>query len=643
MPGENIPYDELAGGVHSGEKNWFTFVLQEPTYLLEGQNVIAIQVQNATFSSSDCFIEVRLTAEPAEPGSITPTYQVGEVKYEIDAVWESEEMTDFASDITIPASEVKVGRTYRFRCRMKDNSGRWSHWSTPQQFVTGEPIAAYTLNNLRITEVMYDPADPPANDSTDNDEFEFVELQNIGDETIDLTSVSFIDGITFDFNNGSVTILGPGEFVLVVRNQAAFESRYSGGLSAIIAGEYSGKLSNNGENISLVDLWNGTIAEFAYNNSRGWPLAAAGGGHSLVPLISALPGEPEGSLNYGGNWRASTYIDGSPGTDDPEPETNVVLNEIMAHTDYHNPQLPQQESNDWIELYNTAATNINLNNWYLSDDIDELKKWAIPAVVIAGVSHISFDEVTGFHNPAGTGFGLNKAGEEVILSYLPGTSGDRIVDTVRFKGQQINASLGRYPDGGAYFFEMAPSPDSSNGDPTQNIVIDELMYHPADETEEEYIELYNPTASRIYLENPEGAWRLDGAVDYTFPTGTSIGSRGRLVVVGFDPQTEAGKLAAFTAAYNAGPLTPDVDILGPWSGNLSNNGERLALKKPLAPDQLGDPVSWIIADEVIYADVSPWPKNADGSGDALQRVSADQYHSGNDPENWQAMSPTPGE
>ena len=578
-------------------------------------------------------------AEESEP----PGYSREPGKYEIDSVWESDEITDFSNNtIQIPASAVKVGRTYRVRSRMKDNSGRWSHWSAPLQFVTGEPMSAGILEDLRITEVMYNPPAPPAGDSTDNEEFEFIELKNIGDENLDLSSVSFVDGITFDFSNGSITSLGPGEFVLVVRNQAAFISRYGTDLSNRIAGEYSGKLSNDGENITLEDFWISTIVQFEYNDGRGWPLSPDGGGHSLVPLNSSLIDEPDGSLNYGGNWRASTYIGGSPGIDDPEPEITVVLNEIMAHTDYRNPQLPQYDSNDWIELYNTTPEKIDLNHWYLSDDRSELNKWAIPAIEIAGHSYISFDEVTGFHNPINSGFGLNKAGEEVILSYLPGTSEDRIIDSIRFKGQLINTSIGRYPDGDAYWLQMMPSLDSVNSEPVLNIVIDELMYHPENETDVEYIELYNPTTSRIYLENSAGSWRLDGAVDYTFQTGTSIPAGGRLIVVGFDPHTEAGPLTAFIAAYNTGPLTPAVDIVGPWSGNLSNAGERLAIEIPEAADQPGDPVSRVIVDEVIYADVSPWPEAADGAGEVLQRIFADQYHSGNDPDNWQAASPTPG-
>jgi hypothetical protein len=571
--------------------------------------------------------------------AVSPNNSKKPSKYEIDAVWESPEITDpSGSVIQVPASAVKVGRTYRVRCRMKDSTNRWSHWSQPVQFVTSEPIAAGTVENLRITELMYNPAASSLDSSEDNDEFEFIELQNTGDEVLDLTHVSFVDGIAFDFANGRIQSLGPGDFVLVVRNETVLRSRYGTALSARIAGEYSGKLSNSGERIVLSDFWNGKIAEFTYGDGRGWPLSPDGAGHSLVPLHSAVLDQPAGSLNYGGNWRASTYIGGSPAADDPEPTSTVVLNEVMAHTDYSDPLNPQQESNDWIELYNVTSASVNLHNWYLSDDIDDLKKWAISAIEIAGGSHVSFDEVTGFHQPAGAGFGLNKVGEEVILSYLPGTYADRIVDYVRFKGQPEVASLGRFPDGGPYWVQMTPSRDSSNAPPVSSVLINELMYHPALEADDEYIELYNPTAGDVYLENADGPWRLDGAVDYTLPVNTSIAAGGRLIVVGFDPAADTDRLAAFIAAYDA----PGADIVGPWSGNLSNSSERLALKRPQAPDLPGDPISWVIVDEVIYADVPPWPASADGDGDALQRIQPDLHLSGNDPGNWRAASPSPG-
>ena len=57
--------------------------------------------------------------------------------YEIDPVWESGELKE-AGEVAIPADAVKAGRTYRVRVRMKDGTGRWSHWSEAVQFVAGK-------------------------------------------------------------------------------------------------------------------------------------------------------------------------------------------------------------------------------------------------------------------------------------------------------------------------------------------------------------------------------------------------------------------------------------------------------------------------------------------------------------------------
>ncbi len=246
----------------------------------------------------------------------TPSAGLQRGNYEIEAIWESEEMTNpRATTVTIPASVVEPGRTYRVRCRAKDDTGRWSRWSEPVQFIATEPVLQGLAADLRITELMYNPED--SQDGANNDNYEFIELKNIGDITLDLTHVSFADGIVFDFNGSAVTHIGPGQFVLVVSNIAAFESRYGPALSAIVAGEYSGRFANGGEHVELVDYWDGTIAKFEYDDGGNWPGLADGAGHSLVPLDSALAVQSDGPLSNAANWRASTYPGGSPGTDDP--------------------------------------------------------------------------------------------------------------------------------------------------------------------------------------------------------------------------------------------------------------------------------------------------------------------------------------
>ena len=69
---------------------------------------------------------------------------------------------------------------------------------------------------------MYHPADPPLGSGLTDEDFEFIELENAGTTTIDLTGMQFTKGIDFTFPAGN---LAPGQHVLVVRNQAAFEQR----------------------------------------------------------------------------------------------------------------------------------------------------------------------------------------------------------------------------------------------------------------------------------------------------------------------------------------------------------------------------------------------------------------------------------
>ena len=70
-----------------------------------------------------------------------PTLQQGRPtapgKYEITPVWESGPLTNSTSTIEIPARATAAGHTYRARVRMKDATGRWSHWSSPVEFVSG--------------------------------------------------------------------------------------------------------------------------------------------------------------------------------------------------------------------------------------------------------------------------------------------------------------------------------------------------------------------------------------------------------------------------------------------------------------------------------------------------------------------------
>jgi hypothetical protein len=176
------------------------------------------------------------------------------------------------------------------------------------------------------------------------------------------------------------------------------------------------------------------------------------------------------------------------------------------------------------------------------------------------------------------------------------------------------------------------------------VVISEIMFQPPplgtnENFDAEFIELQNVTATNVPLhatDFPQNTWRLNNAVEFQFPTNIVLPPGGRLLVVGFDPATNAVALSNFTAAYGQ---VAGVPLLGPWSGRLNNAGESVELQFPDQPEPSGT-VPYIEVERVSYRPVAPWPVSAAGTGGSLQRGTLLVY--ANDPANWFVTSPTPG-
>jgi hypothetical protein len=538
------------------------------------------------------------------------------------------------------SGSIPLDGTEQIKARIRYSTSDWS--------ALNEAIFAVTpiKDNLRITEIMYHP--PDANDGSDPNT-EFIELKNIGPNTLNLNLVSFTDGIDFTFPDIN---LAAGDYVVVVEDQTAFGLRYPS-FSGTIAGEYTGKASNAGERIELCDALGQTILNFGFKD--GWYVITDGNDFSLN-IIDPCDPDPN-HWEYKEYWQASSVKGGSPGQDytaNVTPNGAIVINEVLTHTD-------EPVYGDWIELHNTTDANINIGSWFISDDRDNLKKYEVqlsdPRATVSANGYVVFNAVEDFRNLGDPGshfqFGLNELGETVYLSSGSGgeLAGGYCIDE-DFKAAENDVTFGRYIKSPASandvdFVAMAnPTKGYANSDPNVGpVVISEIMYHPVSNGYAEYIELRNITASTVALydpADPNNTWLFtdeDGGIEYYFPTDANIPASGYLLLV--------KNLVAFEAEFGS----PSVTAFEWASGRLSNAGEKIELRKPGDPEPDTYFVPHIRVDRVNYSDGShfenfhelpgdPWPTSPDGSGDSLNRIVPANY--GNDVANWQAASPTPG-
>lgn len=539
------------------------------------------------------------------------THASGVIYFSLDGsdprVYGSGEITPIAQAYETP---IPINQPVLVRARVLSGT----NWSALVEATFTPP---QDLSKLALTEIMYNPPDL---DAIPGNELEFLELKNVGANTLNLSGLTFSAGITFTFPDP--TLLLPGQFIVLARNAAAFAVKYPG---VPVHGTYTGQLDNSGETLTLSFPLGGNVFSITYDETAPWPVTPDGHGFSLVPKQPGLTQAPDN----GAKWRASALPGGSPGADDPEPVIPPILvNEVLTHTD-----LPQRDA---VELHNPTGADVDLSGWFLTDDATMPTKYRIPnGTVLPAGGYVFFDDSqfnTG--TDGNVPFAFSSLGEAVYVfsatnGQLTGYSHGFV-----FGGAFNGVSFGRHINSAGD--ELFPAQSAVTlgapniGPRVGPIVLNEIHYHPSESEDDEFVELLNISDESVAffdLEYPTNTWIFRG-IGYTFPAGITLDPAELLLLVPIEP-------VVFRAKYS---VPADVQILGPYSGRLANDGERLALD---APDGLTDGVvPYVTVEEVRYNDDAPWPPAADGSGPSLQRVSALAF--GNDPINWLAATPTPG-
>ena len=141
----------------------------------------------------------------------------------------------------------------------------------------------------------------------------------------------------------------------------------------------------------------------------------------------------------------------------------VVINEYSCSNN-NGPTDFSGDRNDWIELFNTTNSPINLMGFFLSDKSTKLDKWEFPSVTIPASGHLTI-QCSGkdgiFSGEIHTNFGLTQTKNEwIILTEANGS----VMDSLRIiKPTQENHSYGRITDGHfSWGVFLTPSFGSSN-------------------------------------------------------------------------------------------------------------------------------------------------------------------------------------
>lgn len=320
----NASFDTFATSNTPSESTYFDYAVPSSSFV-DGENTVAVEVHNQSAGSSDMRFDLVLSGE-----------------------------IDLSNGNNITEPVMFDGPT-QFNARSFDSgTNEWS--ALTSTFFSLDTIPA-DATNLVVSEIHYRPANPTLAAetaiSTDRDDYEFIELLNTSNQPINLSGVYFDAGIDFRFAEN--TVLEGGGRLVLVKDLAAFTARYGDLGEGVIAGEYSGRLNNDGEQIILRKTGNITLLDFTYNDQAPWPALTDGNGYSMIftgttptdgadwsthSMIGGAPGEADSPLVFGyEDWKLVHGI-----TDDQSDDDHDGLSAFAEYATGNDPSIPNQGS-----------------------------------------------------------------------------------------------------------------------------------------------------------------------------------------------------------------------------------------------------------------------------------------------------------
>lgn len=317
---------------------------------------------------------------------------------------------------------------------------------------------------------------------------DYIELHNGSTEKADISgyglSDSLLEGAKYVFPAG--TVLEPGAYVVVWCGGEAEDGMHA-----------PFKLSA-GEEAVLFD-------------ASGRPLDTA----VLNSVDSGMVLRREGEV-----WTQAKPCPGYPKTEEGMAEYEASLKETEDIGLYINEFMASNATtlcdsfgsySDWIELYNSTDTDMDISGFGISDNLSQPMKYRFPdgtTIAAKGYLVVFCSGNEGMQNgELHAPFGLRSYGEDVVIANRAG----RIIDSYSFKNQETDVSMARIPDGaGEFQSNSQPSPgypntgagysafDAANRLPLGGVYISEFGGSTGS-VATDWVELHNSTGSAVSL------------------------------------------------------------------------------------------------------------------------------------------------